>query len=123
MIAVIDVQNENVIHMFIKWLCEHMCITPKSITIQGDPMLEGVNGLCIDATEDDFVILVKTGHRSITDVCITIAHEMIHVKQYMKENLGYWMDNCSSIPYMERWWEVEAFSKSVPLVEKFAKTL
>jgi len=48
---------------------------------------------------------------------------MIHVKQYMKENLGWFVDNRSYIPYLERWWEKEAFSGAVPLVEKFIKTL
>jgi hypothetical protein len=76
--------------------------------------------LCIDESEDEFIILVKEQSRDLQDMFITIAHEMIHVKQHMKENLGWFLDNYGDIPYRERWWEKEAFDKSVPLVVKFA---
>lgn len=124
MLLNIEVPNPVLVHRFVLWLCEELQIQPDAVSVYGEDELDGgVYGLCMDVSDSEFAILVKTGKRDIGQIFTTIAHEMIHVKQYMKENLGYWMDNCSSIPYMERWWEVEAFSKSVPLVEKFAKTL
>lgn len=123
MYITVDTQHGVLTERFIKWLCEELQIQPKVISVYGQDELDGAVGMCMDDSESEFTILVKTSGRDIGQVFNTIAHEMIHVKQYMKENLGYWMDNCSEIPYMERWWEVEAFSKSVPLVEKFAKTL
>lgn len=121
---VIDAPNPALIERFITWLCRELDVTPNSIAVQGDDEIDqGVLGLCIDVSEDDFLILVKTGNRNIGEVFNTIAHEMIHVKQYMKENLGWFLDNRSDIPYLQRWWEVEAFSNSVSLVERFAKGL
>jgi hypothetical protein len=118
-----EITNATLVQKFVLWLCKELQIQPDSISIHGEDDLDGVYGLCMDVTESEFVILVKTGKRNIGEIFTTIAHEMIHVKQYMKENLGHWMDNCHDIPYMQRWWEVEAFSKSVHLVEKFAKEL
>jgi hypothetical protein len=118
-----EITHAGLVHKFVLWLCQELQVFPDSISIHGEDDLDGVYGLCMDVTESEFVILVKTGKRNIGEIFTTIAHEMIHVKQYMKENLGHWMDSCSDIPYKERWWEVEAFAESIPLVEKFAKEL
>jgi hypothetical protein len=48
---------------------------------------------------------------------------MIHVKQYMTQNLGELLDESTELPYDSRWWEDEAFSGAVPLVESFAKKI
>lgn len=117
------VSHPNLVEKFAKFLCEELSIQPKRITIAAYEIDEDTLGMCIDESEDEFIILVKEANRDIGQVFNTIAHEMIHVKQYMKENLGWFLNNRSDIPYRERWWEVEAYSGSIPLVEKFAKTL
>ena len=48
---------------------------------------------------------------------------MIHVKQYMTQDLGRLLDENADMPYEERWWEAEAFDNAVSLVEKFSKTI
>ena len=124
MLLTTEVPNPKLTQRFVLWLCQELQVSPDSISVHGEDHIDGdVNGLCIDISDTEYAILVKIGERDIGQVFCTIAHEMVHVKQYMKENLGHWMDNCHDIPYMQRWWEVEAFSKSVPLVEKFAKEL
>lgn len=123
MLLTTEITNASLVQKFVLWLCKELQIQPDSISIHGEDELDGVYGLCMDVSESEFVILVKTSKRNIGEIFTTIAHEMIHVKQYMKENLGHWMDNCQDIPYLQRWWEVEAFTESVPLVEKFAKEL
>ena len=117
------VSHPALVEKFAKFLCEELGIFPKRLTIAAYEIDEDTLGMCIDESEDEFLVLVKERDRDIGQIFNTIAHEMIHVKQYMKENLGWFMDNRSDIPYMERWWEKEAFSNSIPLVEKFAKTL
>ena len=107
---------------FVHWLCAELNIQPDAVAVYGEDGMD-VYGMCIDDSETEFTILVKTGSRNIGEIFNTIAHEMIHVRQYMQENLGSLLDNCEHIPYMQRWWEIEAFSKSVSLVEKFAKGL
>ena len=79
--------------------------------------------MCVDISSHEFTILVKTKGRTITQYFNTIAHEMIHIKQFMKENLGYFLDNYSDVPYMERWWEIEAHKESFPLVVKFTEAI
>lgn len=115
--------HPQLVKKFVEWLCDELQIRPRNLEVYAQDDLEGALGLCMDVSDDEFMILVKTEHRDIGDYFVTIAHEMIHVKQYLKENLGHWLDSCSDIPYMQRWWEVEAFGESGPLVEKFAKGL
>lgn len=116
------VPNPTLTQKFVLWLCRELDIQPDAVSVYGEDDID-VLGMCIDDSETEFTILVKTGARNIGEIFNTIAHEMIHVKQYMKENLGMLLDDCEHIPYMQRWWEVEAFSNSVPMVEKFAKGL
>lgn len=124
MLLTTEVPNPKLAQRFILWLCQELQVFPDSISVYGEDVIDGnINGLCIDISDTEYVILVKTAERDIGQVFCTIAHEMVHVKQYMKENLGQHLDNCQHIPYRERWWEVEAFSKSVALVEKFARGL
>ena len=111
-------ENPTLVSHFVMWVCDYFKISPAHINIEISDDLSN-NGYCIDVSDDEFLILVKGG-RDIGNIFNTIAHEMIHVKQYIKENLGSLLDSCSDIPYMERWWEVEAFGNSADLVKKFA---
>ena len=121
-VQIIDVSKPATVEIFVNFLCRELKIKPSSITVTSVES-DDCYGLCYDQTEKDYVIYVKEQDRNIGEIFTTIAHEMIHVKQYMKENLGWFVDNSSYIPYLERWWEKEAFSGAVPLVEKFIKTL
>lgn len=119
----VQISYSHLAKRFVEFLCKELSVFPKKLVVAPYEVHDGVLGLCIDESEEEFVILVKEEDRDIAQVFNTIAHEMIHVKQHMKENLGWFLDNRSDIPYLERWWEKEAFSMAVPLVEKFAKTL
>ncbi len=107
---------------FVEFLCQELSILPRSLDIVSEDMDENV-GQCIDVDEGSYLILIKTLNRDIGRVFITIAHEMIHVKQYMTQELGRTLDEHSHIPYEDRWWETEAYERSVPLLEKFSETL
>jgi uncharacterized protein YjaZ len=115
--------NPDLVEKFVHFLCAEFSISPISLTIDKYDMDDGTKGMCIDETNDDFIILVKEANRDIVQILNTIAHEMVHVKQYMKENLGNLLDLHSDIPYNERWWEIEAYSMSALLLEKFVKVL
>lgn len=107
----------------VRFLCLELDIAPSRVTIASYEEEDNILGLCLDESDSEFIVLVKEQGRNIGEICTTVAHEMIHVKQYMKENLGWFLDNRRGIPYLERWWEKEAFGNAVPLVEKFTKTL
>ena len=121
MIIETAISNASIVKSFVRFLCIELKIKPKRITVAEWEELEGnIIGLCIDESEDEFIILVKEKTRTIQETLITIAHEMIHVKQYMLQDLGWFLDNHGHIPYQERWWEKEAFRYSVLLIEKYA---
>ena len=115
--------NMRLVSDFVSFVCKELNITPSKITVASYDVGDQIHGMCIDESDSEYIILVNETERNLTEVFTTIAHEMIHVKQYMKENLSWFLANRSHIPYMERWWEKEAFTGAVPLVEKFAKTL
>lgn len=117
------IANPNLVEKFTNFICSELDIRPTRITIAPYEDEAEILGLCLDESETEFILLIKENDRNIGEIFTTIAHEMIHVKQYMKENLGWFLDNRSNIPYLERWWEKEAFENAVPLVEKFTKTL
>ena len=121
MIIETAISNSSIVKSFVRFLCIELKIKPKRITIAEWEELEGNTiGLCIDESEDEFIILVKEQSRNLQEILITISHEMIHVKQYIQNNLGWFLDNYGHVPYQERWWEQEAFSDAVPLVKKYA---
>lgn len=118
----LDPQYDRLANEFVKFLCRELSILPRRIAIVGYD-LEKNRGLCFDEGKGNFTILVKERGRNLGEVFTTIAHEMIHVKQYMKDDLGRLLDEKRELPYEERWWEKEAFENAVPLVEKFSKNL
>jgi len=116
--------DNSLVEKFLSFLMKELSVNPKVIGVaSSDLSNEGCVGMCLDSDEDNFLILVDESGRNLTEVFVTIAHEMVHVKQYMNENLGWFLDNRSDIPYYSRWWEQEAFKKSVEYVKKFAKEI
>lgn len=76
---------------------------------------------------DSYVVLVKPA--SLKEMGITLAHEMIHVKQLAKGHLkqvngvNYWCGKRyrKNHSYLDMPWEVEAFSKQELLFRKALK--
>lgn len=116
-------KHDSLVEKFVEFICKELGIQPLKLTVASYDEDDGNLGLCLDESDSEFIILVKEKDRNIGEIFTTIAHEMVHVKQYMKENLGWFLDNRKNTPYMDRWWEKEAFSMAVPLVENFVKTL
>lgn len=117
---IVDMKNKDLVETFVEFILDDLNVSPKSIEIASTEMKD-CHGICIDISEDNYLILVDETNRNITEIFVTIAHEMVHVKQYVKENLGWFLENRSYIPYETRWWEVEAFEKSVTYVKQFAR--
>lgn len=103
---------------FVYYICKHFGIIPRKICIETADLV-GNRGMCFDDDDGEFTILVKPND-DMGQTFATVAHEMIHVKQYMTQNLGQILDESTAMPYDSRWWEDEAFNGAVPLVESFA---
>jgi hypothetical protein len=66
----------------------------------------------------------RKASRNITTIVETIAHELIHVKQYLFDGLyeATKQNNeagANKVPYRDTWWEKEAWNGQEPLVIKF----
>jgi hypothetical protein len=73
----------------------------------------------------DFLIEVKK-ELSEEDFLVTIAHELVHVRQYVRgdlnEEMSYWRGvsvDARKIPYDEQPWEIEAESVAKNLFELY----
>ena len=96
-------------------------IRPNILEIEGQDFLQhDRTGMCFDMDIGHYMILIKTHNRNLTQIYTTFAHELVHVKQYMYDNLGYLLDSHKP-PYNERWWEKEANSKAAELILKFVQ--
>ena len=48
--------------------------------------MKGYEGTCIDTDDREYEIEVNK-NQSLEDLCVTLCHEMVHVKQYAKDEL------------------------------------
>lgn len=99
-----------------------------SLAIHSMPNLkkEGSNGLCAKVGDRRIAIAIDN-RLPIIDTLYTLAHEMVHVKQFARghyrqeskkgKTLHYWMGKKVNKEYLQRPWEIEAFSKESLLVE------
>ena len=55
--------------------------------------MKGFEGTCVDYDEREYFIDVNR-KQSLEDLCVTICHEMVHVKQYIRNQL-----RCEDINY------------------------
>lgn len=94
---------------------------PKNIliSVEFDELADGLNGYVIEQEHNHFDIAIEKRGRLIQQNIMTIFHEMTHVKQHIFENLSELLDSPDKPEYSERWWEIEAFSESVKMVDAF----
>lgn len=100
---------EKVIRLF----CDALGISVPTLLIYTDETITQ-NGICFQIYPDEFMILLKGG-RSDSDMLITLAHEMVHVKQFLVDDLKKHFS--ADVPYHGRWWEQEAYEKEVELTQ------
>ena len=124
-IDVVDL-DETLTQKFVKFCCDQLGVYPDLIRIEGwdEPFKDGALGLCYEVDcREEYWIMVCTKGRNLTEIYNTIAHEMVHVKQFMTESLSEHITDEHKPVYNERWWEVEAGEKSLNLVKKYVDIL
>ena len=107
---------EGMNRRFVTQCVDHFCNilgikTPKLLIFVDDTIK--VAGACYENEPGDYMIVLKA--RDEGQMIVTLAHEMVHIKQYLKDDLRTQFD--SSVPYYERWWEKEAYDKEVTLMK------
>lgn len=109
---------------FTNFCCNELNIKPKMLYVNGyDDMTESLKGYCIDVEDDIFTVAVSIKDRNLTEIYTTIAHEIVHVKQYMTQNLTRFLADQEKMDYYTSWYEREAREKSVEFVKKYVDSL
>ena len=124
MIIKVSNLDEKLTVDFSRFCCNELNIKPKTLYINGyNDIAEELKGYCIDVKKDVFIVAVSVKDRNITEIYTTIAHEMVHVKQYMKQDLTRFLAGQDEVGYHTSWYEREAREKSTELVKKFVDIL
>lgn len=78
------------------------------------------NGECYQNTLTEYMIVLRGGNPTGC-MLATLVHELVHVKQFLRDDLASQLH--FTIQYEDRWWEVEARELEVKLIESFADYL
>jgi hypothetical protein len=93
----------------------------KALLIRIADECEDNQGITLDLTQATgaYLVVIKP-HRKLKEIGMTLAHELVHVKQLAKGILKYGRNGSNiwagknykkSTKYLDRPWEIEAFSK------------
>lgn len=106
MIEILGLKEDLILQCLNKFACMLGIELPNlSILVDATDQMKA-NGVCYQNSPDEYMIVLKEQENEGRMVQ-TLAHEMVHVKQYLKDDLASHFTH--DIPYMERWWEVEAY--------------
>jgi hypothetical protein len=103
--------------------CHTLIVFNEKITEYGCAEIVGYNTM---NRARDFLIEIHPGI-GVRNIFETLAHEMVHVKQYVDGELNDTMTtwrgkkvNADNIEYWSQPWEIEALGKECGLITKFA---
>ena len=91
------------------------------VTIIGSKVVDGgMGGYCSTDTDyDDIIIEIAKEDFSEEELKLHLAHELVHAKQYIKQELSedgrLWYGKEYDLPYSELPWEKEAYAKEKEL--------
>jgi hypothetical protein len=105
----------------------YICVAP------GLRKKDNVNGLCSRTGPKEISIAVDSS-LPIPQLLTTLAHEMVHVKQYVRGQYRgitsrngkmkrIWLGKQYKVSYMKRPWEIEAFRRETELVTALFATV
>lgn len=108
------------IEMTMSFAVEHLGLMDFDGSVEivfDDLSAEEANGIVI-REGNIFKIFLHAG-REVGATMMTLLHEMVHVKQFVFDNLAEAFDE--TIPYFERWWEIEADAMSKAMAVEMIK--
>lgn len=125
MIEVYGIDRELTIKAIYSY-CRQLDVDVPSILIYVDDDLKDPHKeyACVHSNGDEFMIRIAPVSKflNVTQMYETLAHEMVHVKQFLKNNLEEHLEN-TDIPYSLRWWEIEAYELEKKLVINFTQEI
>jgi hypothetical protein len=72
-----ELKHAELVEKFTRFLCHELDVFPHQITIAAYEVDDSTYGLCIDESENEFLILVKQDGRDIGQVFINDAIDLI----------------------------------------------
>lgn len=109
--------DSNLIEQYVEHFCQILEIEiPKLLIFVDDTILP--TGACYENEPGDYMIVLKA-RADEGQMVVTLAHEMVHVKQFLCDDLAARFD--TAIPYDERWWEQEALDKERMLIKSLVE--
>lgn len=108
---------ENVVNFCIEKLMPRMRTLDICINLEKFEDTDAAVGYCLAVDKREFVIEVNKCQTK-EEIITTLTHEMVHVKQYARCELGV-DEKQDDVPYQERWYEVEAYALQDTLAEEF----
>jgi hypothetical protein len=122
--------TKEFIGMIVKYFEQELKLKNSSWTVdvrtkRGMRLEDGTRG-CVTYVAPKYLVMVLDSGLDLERLVLTLAHEMVHVKQYargqIKHKLGqktrYWMGKPVRKSYYNQPWELEAFSKERVLANK-----
>ncbi|MFA7408342.1 MAG: hypothetical protein WCY93_11060 [Anaerolineaceae bacterium] len=80
-------------------------VEPDELLILANDEMEPV-GRVFKNGDVGYMIELRLENRTREEIFWTLAHELVHVRQFQEQDLENQLDK--RIPYQERWWEIEA---------------
>jgi hypothetical protein len=115
---------EDACYFFIKKLMPRLRKIEIDIYIK--KMTGDAVGYCMLTDSDRDYEIELANHLDIRDLMVTLAHEMVHVKQYVRkemdcESATRWKTNsvAEDTPYYDLPWEKEAYRMQVKLAKSY----
>lgn len=108
------------LEIFTHYCCEELNLLKVKIELNVCDIDDSLRGYVLDE-EDDYKVFVRN-NMDIDTTCKTIAHELMHVKQFVFNNLREHIQNNSGVDYENTWWEEQAFKGSFKIYKKFVDT-
>lgn len=110
-------QQQKYAYSMAEFVCNKFNISP-NIVISFKRMTDDPNyGYCCDLEDNDYEVEIKRSLR-MRDMLTTLAHELVHVKQYVK---GEMPKTISEGDYWDRPHEIEAHGRETGLFIRWAE--
>ena len=126
-------QTRDYIESVVRFLAQELKLENSSWALEvhtqrGMAKQNDVRG-CVTRVGPKYLLMYLDSALDVERLTITIAHEMVHVKQYAKGQIQFkhgrktpnWMGKKSKKHYYEQPWELEAFTKERILANKIFK--
>jgi len=135
--------KKEVIEKVAKFYIKELNLTKSKykVVIITDPKLrkDGANGLCAKTSDREITVALYS-RLNMLDMLLTLAHEMVHVKQHVRNEIGkkhvilkkdslivltewngsIWKPRPGEDEYYDSPWEIEAYGKEIGLAHQFA---